>query len=287
MHDGSDADPRSTAAHEETAFRSDLRRLLSGVNLAVLLLSIAAATWGVFDSVTDADGDRFWGNLAIAGPGIYAGWCMFEPALRRSSDVGLVILRLFSACLVAPGLVAAPVGAILAVAVIFPGMREAITSSQADNSGFHYYWSEGIASQLLLVPLGGWVVGACVALGVCLIVTLPILSLRAPDAVISGSHIEKVEGAKRDRTAAFVFCGLGATVLGTVLWVFGDGGSILEFPRDLGWFLDGLSHGILDGEEAAWLFGVLFVVAGVLAMGWGCVRVLSARSDRADEGIAD
>ncbi|MBT2484929.1 MULTISPECIES: hypothetical protein [unclassified Microbacterium] len=278
MNDGSGADSRSAAAHDETALRSDLRRLLSGVNLAVLLLSIAAATWGVFDSVTDADGDRFWGNLAIAGPGVYAGWCMFEPALRRSTGVGLVILRLLSACLIAPALVAVPVGVILAIAVIFPGMREAIASSQADNGGFHYYWSEGIVSQLLLVPLAGWMVGACVALGVCLIVTLPILSLRAPDVVISGSHIEKVEGAKRDTTAAFVFCGLGATILGIVLWVFGDGGSILEFPRDLGRFLDGISHGVVDGQEAAWLFGVLLVVAGVLAMGWGCTRVLSARS---------
>lgn len=264
-------------AAEEMTFRTELRALVSGVNLGVLLVAIAAATWGAFDSMTDAGDDRFWGNLALAGPGIYAGWCMLELALRRSVTIGAVVIRLLSACLVAPALVAIPVGVILAISVIFPGVRDAIADAQARNGGFHYYWSEGIVAQLFLVPLGGWVIGACIALGVCLIVTMPILSLRAPTVVAAGSHIEQVQGAKRDSTTALIFCGLGATVLGIALWVFGDGGSIVEFPRDLGRFLSGLSYGF-DWDEATWLFGVVFVILGVLAMGWGCVRVVSART---------
>src|SRR5690606_7390814 len=69
-------------------------------------------------------------------------------------------------------------------------VREAIARAADANDDFHYYWSEGIGQQLLLVPLGGWVVGAAIALGVCLIVTLPVLSLRAPRVVAAGSRIE-------------------------------------------------------------------------------------------------
>lgn len=271
----------SETAPEDSVFRTDLRSLVSGVNLIVLLLAVAAGTWGVFDSMTDADGERFWGNLAIAAPGLYAGWCMLEPALRRSTHTGAVILRLLTACFIAPALVAIPVGVIQAIALIFPGVRAAITSAQADNDGFHYYWSEGIVSQLLLVPFAGWMIGACVALGVCLIVSLPILSLRSPTVVAGGSHIEKVEGGTRDSMTAFVFCGLGATMLGTVLWVFGDGGSLLDFGPDLTRFLSTLSYGYLDWDQAAWLIGVILVVPGVLAMAWGCVRVLRARAGAA------
>lgn len=278
MQDGSHGDITPKATPNERTVRSEMRALVSGANLGVLLVALAAATWGAFDSMTDAGGDRFWGNLTIAGPGLYAGWCMLEPALRRAADVGSVILRLMSACFIAPGLVAVPVGVVLAVAMIFPGVRDAITSAQAQNGGFHYYWSEGIVSQLLLVPLMGWVIGACIALGVCLVVTLPILSLRAPSVVASGSHIEKVEVTKRDSTSAFVFCGLGSTVLGSVLWVAGDGGSIVEFPQGVSRVLATLSQGAFYWDEATWLFGVIFVVLGVLAMAWGCRRVLAARS---------
>ena len=65
-------------------WRNETRSLVSGVNLVVLIAAIAAGVFGVFDSMTDADGDRFWGNLVVAAPGIYAGWCMLEIAWRRS-----------------------------------------------------------------------------------------------------------------------------------------------------------------------------------------------------------
>ncbi|WP_309102527.1 hypothetical protein [Microbacterium sp.] len=244
----------------------------------MLIIAIAAAMWGAFDSMTDAGGDRFGGTLAIASPALYAGWCMLEPALRRGADVGSVIMRLMTACFIAPGLVAVPVGVVLAVAVIFPGMRDAITDAQTQNGGFHYYWSEGITAQVFLLPLMGWMTGACAALGVCLILALPILSLRAPNVVASGTHIEKVESSKRDSTSAFVFCGLGSTVLGIVLWVFGDGGNILEFPQGVHRAITTQSQGAFSWDESIWLFGVIFVVLGVLAMAWGCRRALSAPS---------
>jgi hypothetical protein len=66
-------------------------------------------------------------------------------------------------------------------------------------------------------------------------------------------------------------------MLGIVLWVFGDGGSIAEFPEDLGRFIQTLSSGYVDWHGATWLIGVVLVVAGVLAMAWGCVPVMAAR----------
>lgn len=257
--------------------RQELRSLISGANLIVLIVALAAGIWGAFDGMTDARDERPWGNLGVAASALYAGWCMLEPAVRRSTNIGAVMRRLVSACLIAPAFVSVPTGVVVGVAVLFPGTRNAITTAAENNGGFHYYWSEGIVAQVFLMMLGGWIIGACVALGVALILSLPILSLRSPEVVAAGSHIEKVKGGKRDSTSAFVFCGLGATVLGIALWVFGDGGSILEFPEDLGRFLVWLSWGSFEWGQAMWLFGVVLVVIGVAAMGWGCVRVMFAR----------
>lgn len=267
-------------ANQDTpTWKGELRSLVTGVNLVVLIACVALGVWGSFDSMTDAGGDRFLGNLATVAPSLYAGWCMLEPALRGAANIGALLMRMVSACLLAAALVSFPIGVIQAVAMIFPGAREAVTSTTMNNGGFHYYWSEGIVAQLFLVPFAGWIIGMCAALGVCLILSMPILSLRSPRVVATGSHIEEVSRAKRDSTTAFVFCGLGATVLGIGLWVFGDGGSILEFPADAARVLSELSrYGSVDWGDTMWLFGVGFVVVGVLAMGWGCVRVLSARS---------
>lgn len=258
-------------------WRDEVRALVTGVNLVVLIAAIVAGAWGVFDSMTDAGGDRFAGNLFIAAPGIYAGWCMLEVAWKRLASIATVILRLFAACFVAPAFVAIPVAVIQLIAVAFPGVRDAIAEAQAHNGGFHYYWDEGIATNLFLMPLGSYAIGMCVALGVALILALPIISIRDPHIAAQGSHIEKVEGGKRISTTAFVFVGLGATTLGIVLWGFGDGGSIAEFPEDLGRFLSALSYGYAYWDDAVWLLGVVFVVLGVAFMAWGCVRVLFAR----------
>ena len=257
--------------------RAELRSLTTGTNLVVLVVAIAVGVLGVFDSMNDAEGDRFIGLMSTAAPGIFAGWCMLEPALRRRTRTGSVFMRIASACLFAPVLVAVPIGVIQAIAVLFPGIRHAIEVGAERNNGFHYYWAEGIGAQLFLVPLAGYMIGMCIALGVCLIVTLPILSLRAPDAVSGGSRIEAVAAEKRDPATAFLFCGLGATILGIVLWVFGEGGSIAEFPGDLGGFIQSLAYGYVNWASAIWLVGVVFVVAGVLAMAWACVPLLTAR----------
>ncbi|MEV7632106.1 hypothetical protein AB0N64_06850 [Microbacterium sp. NPDC089318] len=258
-------------------FRSDLRAMLSGTNLIVLILAVALGVWGVFDSMTDAGGDRPWGTLSIAAPGIYAGWCMLEMAWKPLSQVGTVLMRLMTACFIAPLFVAVPVGVVQAVAVAFPGVRQTIDDATSANNGFHYWWSEGIGAQLALVPGAGYVVGVCAPLAVILIIVMPVLSLRAPRIAADGSHLEKVEPGGRESATAFVFVGLGATTLGIGLWVFGDGGSIVEFPEGLSRFLQAVSYGHVPWGDAMWLIGVVLVVLGVAAMAWGCLRTLAAR----------
>lgn len=259
-------------------FRTDLRAMLRGASLIVLILAIGAGVWGVVDTLTDAGGDRPWGTLSIAAPGIYAGWCVLEMAWKRVSGARPVLVRMFTACLVAPLFVAVPLGVIQAIMIAFPWVRRTVADATAANNGFHYWWSEGIGAQLGLVPGAGYVIGMCVPLGAVLIIVLPVLSLRAPRIAAEGSHLEKVEPGRRDATTAAVFVGLGVTTLGIGLWAFGDGGSIIEFPEDLGRFVEASSYGYVPWDEAVWLIGVVLVVLGVAAMAWGCVLVLTARA---------
>lgn len=202
---------------------------------------------------------------------------MLELAWKTLATAGPALLRLMTACFIAPLFVALPVGVIQAIAVAMPGVRQTIDDATAANDGFHYWWSEGIGAQLALVPGAGYVIGMCVPLAVILIIVMPVLSLRAPDVAAEGSHLEKVEPGRRNATTAFVFVGLGATTLGIGLWAFGDGGSIVDFPEDLARFAEGASYGYYHWDDAMWLVGVVLVVLGVAAMAWGCLRVLVAR----------
>lgn len=269
--------PADDPIYDLHPLRTDLRKLLSGVNAIVLVVATALGVGGVLDTMTDAGGDRRWGDLALVGPGIYAGWCMLEMAWTKLASVGPVLVRMVTACFVAPLFVAVPVGLVQAVAVAFPGVRQAIDDATAANGGFHYWWSEGIGAQLGLVPGAGYAIGMCVSLAVILIIVLPVLSLRAPHVAASGSHLEQVAPGRRNAATAFVYVGLGAVTLGTALWLFGEGGSIVEFPEDLGRFTEALSYGVVPWEDAIWLVGVVLTVPGVAAIAWGCVWVLIAR----------
>lgn len=226
-------------------FRTDLRAMLGGANLVVLIIAIA----GCLGRVRHADRRRR------------------RPPLGHALDRRTRHLR----------------GVVQAIAVAFPGVRQAIDDATAANDDFHYWWSEGLGAQLALVPGAGYVVGMCVPLAVVLIIVMPVISLRAPRIAAEGSHLEKVEPGRRDAATAFVFVGLGATTLGIGLWLFGDGGSIVEFPEGVARLLSAVPFGYVMWDEAVWLIGVVLVVLGVAAMAWGCVRVLIARGRAAAE----
>ncbi|WP_460799990.1 hypothetical protein [Microbacterium sp. GXF0217] len=273
-------DPEApTDAH---LWRTELRSLVAGGNLVALVLAIILGVWGMFATLSDASGDGIGGNLALVAPGLYSGWCMLEMAWKRTAAVGPLLLRTLAACFVAPAFVAIPIGLVQAIAVAFPGVRQLIVESAAQNGDFHYWWDEGIAAQLFLVPLAGYLIGMCIPLGVVLIIVLPVISIRAPHIAAEGSHLERVGGRGRLSATAFVFVGLGATTLGIVLWAFGDGGSILDFPEGVARSFDALSYGDLS-MEVFWPLGVMLVVAGVLCMICGCIPVLIARG----RGFAD
>lgn len=283
MSNEAEAQPNEKPATTGPTFGDDLADLLSGINLLFLIVAIGAGIWGSFDGMTDAAEERPWGNLALVATAIYAGWCMWQPSISRRPDIRTVMLRFGSACLIAPGLVAVPVAVVVGIAVLFPGVRAMIEDAETANGGFHYYWSEGIGSQVFLMLIAGWLIGACVALGVALILTLPILSLRSPKVVATGSHIEKVATGKRDSTSALVYCGLGAMTLGIVLWVFGGGRSIVYFAGDVERLFAMAARGIIHWGDTVWPLGVVFVAIGIVLMGWGCVRVIFARQRVARE----
>lgn len=258
-------------------YRDGIRALLTGVNGVVLGVSLALMAWGMIDSLIDADGDRPIGLLVIATPALYAGWVTLEIAWRAQRLTDLMA-RIVTGCLVAPLFVAVPGFMMHALAVALPPVREAIARAADANDDFHYYWSEGIGQQLLLVPLGGWVVGAAIALGVCLIVTLPVLSLRAPRVVAAGSRIEPGAQDSLNRSVPAVFCGLGAVILGIVLWVGGEGGSIGEFPDGVRELFAASRYGPPHADQWMWPLGVVLVVAGCASILVGVLLVGRRRS---------
>lgn len=70
-------------------------------------------------------------------------------------------------------------------------------------------------------------------------------------------------------------------------WQFGKGGRIGEFPEDLRRFFNSSTGGYLYWPDAVWLLGLVLVMVGVLALAWGCVRVLHVRAEVASQNTSN
>lgn len=214
---------------DERPFSDDALRAYRLPAAVVPIALFMASMWGVYDGMHDPDGDRAWGSLAVFTPSIMAIWWAAAAACWRSPTGPAVLIRMVTAPLIVhvPLIVANVLGKLALWSL--PGNRDVI--AHAGGRRQHHYWSEGIGGELLLTGLGGYAMAGAIGILAILVITLPVLSIRAPEALALGSHLEKIEHPSlRDNTTAQVFVGLGllcAGLLASLLFTYTTLGTTL------------------------------------------------------------
>lgn len=257
-------------------YLAEVRRAYLGPRLLIAIAAFALSCWGTLDSYRDADGDRILGAMPLLAPGLLAGWMTLSVVWMRNFSIQTLMARILFAGFVGavPVIIANTLFLLGTWAV--PANRALIHSVR-----FHYWWEGSIGIQLVLTGFGGLVGQMCGVLAVALIITLPILSLRNPKVVATGSHLWKVEDSKRrDTLAAYVFCGLGSFILGLILVVPTKGLEDAFAIVDELWFsvrLFFVYQRMDDVERVVWLTGVGFMAGGLMLLAVACGEVVVAR----------
>lgn len=257
-------------------YRAEARRAYLTPRVLIVVAAFALACWGTLDSFHDAGGERLLGAMPFAAPALLTGWMTLSVVWMRTFSLQTLMARiLFAGFVGAVPLIIANM-LFLVGAWMVPANRALIHGAR-----FHYWWVDSIGMQVMLTGLGGFIGQLGGVLLVALIITLPILSLRNPKVVATGSHLWKVEDGKhRDTLAAYVFCGLGSFMLGLLLALptkgVEDPYSVVEeliFSAQLFFVYQRMD----DLERVVWLAGVGFMGGGLMLVAVACGEVLVAR----------
>lgn len=275
-------------------FREELVRIFRLPTVLVALLLSALAIWSLWDSMSDARGDRPGITIAIIAPGIFAAWVLISYLFHRK-DASSLLARIVLGCLVVP--VPIIVIAMIGISVVWfiPGNQEALQAAAEANHGFHYFWEDSsLGSFLLLYFFGGYAIAAAIGLGVVLIIMMPVTAIMAPSVAAAGSHLELVEKARfRDNLTAQLFVGLGLLCLGLIFTMMLAGGyDFADIPQ----WIDSLTRYEWSGYEpfddrfdrgmTLLFFGTALIIAGIAFMISPIVETLRARSRAAKPSAA-
>lgn len=233
-----------------------------GTVLAVTLWVMA--TWAVFRTFGDATGRTGAGYFVWLAPVIFTLWSMLSLAWRRSVIGEDLAHRMVFSCLIAPLPIIGATGLSSLVLWIAPPSREILDAATAANHDFHYYWSLPVVQNILMQGLLSYIFSMCGALAVLLVLVLPVLSLRHPEAIMARSHILKIaDPAKRRRITIAVAWGLASVILGIVLTAGVGHGIGLQDAWS--WWTGGAGAGTEEPKSwrvMSWSAGWLLIVAG-------------------------
>ena len=272
------------AEAQGSRFRDHWRQAYASPWLVLPLLLAVASTWGQFDALSDADGDRPGGMLIMVAPSVLCAWTVLALIWRARGRPDRLLIGILFGCLLVqvPLVVIDALGAL--VVWMLPGDQAIVAAATAANHDFHY-WGMAPGEILALSALGGYAISGAVALGVVLIVVAPVVATWDPVTISAGSRLEGTSRPGiRHNPAAWLFWGLSLLCLGLVLVYFlGEGYGFDELPRWIEhlhryeWSGYDLTDSY-DREMTFWIAGMVLIVAGILLMlrplGIGLVRMI-------------
>ncbi len=206
--------PVTSSAHRVRGRQSPGRLLLDEISPytwgLIGLLAVASA-YGSYDSLSDAYGDRYLGQVPLAAPSVVAIWASFELLWRRKTLP--LAQRLFIACILTP-LPSVIISTVVWVAFGASGYGQDLITSTSEGIYDHYYWprdARGFAAAPLMF-FGGWGVAGFMGLMSLLVVVLPVKAFLATREVMDGTRLDPAAAT----SAAVVRIAFGAMSLGTL-----------------------------------------------------------------------
>ena len=250
-------------------------KLLTPPLVAGLATSVLLAVLGTLDAVRDPGGDRLWGGVLSVGGAAVLATVVGVLSAGFSRDGGLMP-ALRNLMLVPPtaGLLCAVA---VTITVYFPPVHRQLEAAQATGS---HYWFPARASllghSLGLTSLMGTLLSGAAGLVVVVVITLPVLALWRPAAVVGQNQLEtSPEDAAINRRTARILAQLAFLVVaGPTCVILGSeqarANGLLEAFTNLDDFV------ALPGRywaDLIWVVGWLMLPLGLLVLArtiiWG------------------
>lgn len=234
------------------------------------VLLFVASSWGTWDSFYDGDADRLYGTFPLLAPLVLVschvialGWAKgtaFGKALGRAALIGAAL----------PIPLALANGLFFLIAWMVPANRAAYEGYD----GNHYYMND-FGEHLFITTLGTVVMSFGVALIVFILVTLPILVIRAPADVADETRIGQVRSGRiRKVSISLIVFGLSFWTLGGIILVATRGTDDLARKFRHAW--RAVHEEYASTEELVWLVGALIALLGAAAIAWGLIQFVIA-----------
>lgn len=174
-----------TDKHKSASYSLSLWRYFYTKKQLLFVLSLLVLSfYGIIDSFHDIHGQRFFGALPIILPGVLAIWQTLSILKRDNNDLTTPIVVKwvsFTAVLGALPFIAMNI-LFTYVAWLIPANRLLIGATN-----YHSYWEGSIGSQLLKTGVIGFVAQIIGSILATMIILLPVLAKRKPEAVIEGT----------------------------------------------------------------------------------------------------
>ena len=176
-------------------------RLLTPLLVVTLAASVVLAVLGALDAARDPRGDRLWGTLSVGAPVLATVVAVLSATFSRKKGAMSALRNVLLVPLVAGPLCAVAV----TVTVHLPPVHRQIEAAWASGKGFHYWFPSDtplLGQTLGLTLLAGIFLGMLAGLAVVVVVSLPVLALWRPDAVVEQNMLDtSPEAAATNRRA--------------------------------------------------------------------------------------
>lgn len=286
---GESPDPETEISFRRLAWE-EIQRAYRWPRTWFPLLLFALASWGTWDSFHDGAGDRVYGTFTLLAPVALASCYVIALGWAKGITFGLAIGRTVILGIALPIPLTVANALFFIIAWMVPANRAAY-----ENYDRNHYYMHDFGEHLMITTIGTVVMSGAVALLVLILVTLPIIVLRAPVDVAEETRVGRVRSVRiRKVSISLIVCGLSVFLLGGILAIATRGTD--RIVREFRFIWRAIQEDRASTEELVWFIGMLISAAGGAAIVCGLAlfliaprsgRPTSEQRDRAGEGERD
>lgn len=243
-------------------------------------LFLLIGTIGILDSFFDVEGERILAYLPLFVPGLFASWYLISIAFMENATTKEFSSRFYFACFAAGIPLIIFQLLIAGILVNIPIFKNLVW----DNYYTHAFWQPDIIYQFILVSIIMYFASLFISLFLALLIGLPLIALKNPKILLTGSILTRVEDNDLQRKLlGIVFFSLSSFIFGLIankvtIAFF----NAKELPYGFTEIFDSISTGKISTSELFWLIGWLLIALSAIGIIYAIIRFNHYLNQRED-----
>ena len=245
---------------KHTSFQSFKRIFFPGHLLLIAFLLYLLSIIGIFDSIQDVRGDRWFGFLPFAAPSAFPIYISLSLIWAKDLDLTKFFRKLYFSIFVSGVPLIILNAMTYFIAAILPFNYQIVSSSS-----YHYWWEGAGFVFPILFTLIAYVIHLLSSLVILLVVVLPVLAYKNPELLTKGSNFEHVATSRKKKLIPLLFFSLALLItpftmmltLGIEIEMFLHPNIPFEIFKGI---INNWTYGIFDGKELLWAIALVSMI---------------------------